>query len=110
VRGEIKLLTSLALLKELEKVLKEKFNLGENLLRDFLELVRTVTKIVKPRSHMKVILYPPGDNRVVECAVGGKAEFIATGDTGHILPLKEHQGVRILSPSQFAKILPPALP
>jgi predicted nucleic acid-binding protein len=57
-------------------------------------------------SHIKAISYPDEDNRVLECAVDGKAEFIVTGDTRHILPLKEYGGIKILSPSEFLKHLP----
>ena len=106
LRGEIQLLTSLTLLKELEKVLKEKFKLSIPLVREIVEEVREVAEIVEVFSHTKAISYPDEDNRVLECAVDGKADFIVTGDTRHILPLKEYSGIRILSPSEFLKHLP----
>jgi len=55
-------------------------------------------------------LYQDGDNRISECAVDGNAEFIVTGDTKHILPLKEYKGIKILTPSEFVKLLPSPLP
>ncbi len=106
LRGEIQLLTSLSLLKEFEKVLKEKFKLNIHLVREIIEEVREVAEIVEVASHIKAISYPDGDNRVLECAVDGKADFIVTGDTRHILPLKEYGGIKILSPSEFLKRLP----
>ena len=106
LRGEIQLLTSLPLLKELEKVLKEKFKLSKDLVREIIEEVRGVAEIVEVSSHIEVISYPDEDNRVLECAVDGKADFIVTGDTRHILPLKEYSGIKILSPSEFLKHLP----
>jgi predicted nucleic acid-binding protein len=33
-----------------------------------------------------------------------------TGDTKHILPLKEFRGIKILTPSEFIKRFPTALP
>jgi putative PIN family toxin of toxin-antitoxin system len=109
LRGEIQLLISLSLLKELEKVLKEKFKLNIHLVREIIEEVREVAEIVDVSSHIKVISYPDEDNRVLECAVDGKADFIVTGDTRHILPLKEYGGIKILSPSEFLKHLPTVL-
>jgi len=106
LRGEIQLLISLSLLQELEKVLKEKFKLSFHLVREIIEEVREVAEIVEVSSHIKAISYPDEDNRVLECAVDGKAEFIVTGDTKHILPLKEYGGIKILSPSEFLKHLP----
>ena len=109
LRGEIQLLTSLFLLKELEKVLKEKFKLSSHLVREIIEEVRVVTEIVEVSSHIKTISYPDEDNRVLECAVDGKADFIVTGDTKHIPPLKEYGGIKILSASEFLKHLPTVL-
>lgn len=110
LRGEIQLLTSRSLLRELEKVLSEKFKLSARLVKDTLDLIKTMAEIVEITSRIKVVLNPDGDNRVLECAVDGNAEFIVTGDTKHILPLKEYKGIKILTPSEFAKLLPPALP
>jgi putative PIN family toxin of toxin-antitoxin system len=109
LRGEIQLLTSPSLLKEFEKVLKDKFKLNIHLVREIIEEVMDVAEIVEVSSHIKAISYPDEDNRVLECAVDGKAEFIVTGDTRHILPLKEYGGIKILSPSEFLKHLPTVL-
>ena len=109
LRGEIQLLTSLPLLKEYEKVLKEKFNLNIHLVREIIEEVMDVAEIVEVSSHIKAISYPDEDNRVLECAIDGKTDFIVTGDTRHILPLKEYGGIKILSPSEFLKHLPTVL-
>ncbi len=110
LRGEIQLFISLSLLKELEKVLKEKFKLNFHLVREIIEEVREVAEIVEVSSHIKAVSYPDEDNRVLECAVDGKADFIVTGDTKHILPLKKYGGIKILSPSEFLKHLPIVLP
>ncbi len=110
LRGEIQLLTSSPLLKELERVLKGKFKLNLHLVRNIIEEIKEVAELVEVSSHINLISYPDDDNRVLECAVDGKAEFIVTGDTKHILPLKEFRGTKILSPSEFLNRLPAALP
>ena len=110
LRGEIQLLTSRALLQELESVLREKFKLGRRLVKDTMGLLKTMVEVVETTSQLKVIAHPDDDNRVLECAVDGNADFIVTGDTKHILPLKEYKGIKILRPSEFAKILPPPSP
>lgn len=74
-------------MKELEKVLIGKFKLSAGFVKDILDLVEDVAEILQITSCMKVILHPDEDNRVLECAVDGNAEFIVTGDTQHILPL-----------------------
>ena len=110
LRGEIQLLTSHALLRELESVLRVKFRLSLRFVKDTLELFKTVAELVETTSQLKVIAHPDDDNRVLECAVDGNAEFIVTGDTKHILPLKEYKGIKILRPAEFSKILPPPSP
>jgi putative PIN family toxin of toxin-antitoxin system len=110
LRGEIKLLTSHALLQELESVLSKKFKLGVRLVKDAMDLLKTLAEIVETTSQLKVIAQPDDDNRVLECAVDGKAEFIVTGDAKHILPLKEYKGIKVVTPSEFAKLLAPPLP
>jgi putative PIN family toxin of toxin-antitoxin system len=87
LRGDIQILSSHPILKELEKVLIGKFKLSAGFVKDILDLVEDVAEIVQITSCMKVILHPDEDNRVLECAVDGNAEFIVTGDTKHILPL-----------------------
>ena len=109
LRSEIQLITSDPLLKELERILKNKFKLDVQLVRGVIEEVRNVAEVVEVSSHINVISHPEEDNRVLECAIDGKANFIVTGDTKHILPLKEFRGIKILSPSEFIKLLPPVL-
>lgn len=109
MRGEIQLLTSLSLLKEFEKVLKEKFKISPPLVKEIVAEVREVAEVVEVSSHLEAISYSDEDNRVLECAVDGKADFIVTGDSKHILPLKEYNGIKILSPSDFLKHLPTVL-
>lgn len=110
LRGEVKLLTARALLRELERVLTEKFKLGMRLVKDTLDLIETLAEIIEATSQLNVIEHPNDDNRVLECAVDGNADFIVTGDTKHILPLKAYKGIKILRPSEFAKLLPPSFP
>jgi len=35
---------------------------------------------------------------ILECAVERKAQYIISGDKRYLLPLKEYQGIKILSP------------
>ena len=110
LRGEIQLLTSLTLLEELGRVLKDKFKIDVHTVANTIELVRSVAEIVEVKSRIRVILHPNGDNRVLECAGDGKADVLVTGDTKHILPLSKYKGTRILSPAELVRFLRPSLP
>ena len=58
-----------------------------------------------PKRKVTIIKYKDDDNRILECALEGKAQYIISGDRKHLLPLKEYQGTKILSPADFLKLL-----
>jgi predicted nucleic acid-binding protein len=48
------------------------------------------------------------DLKFLECALGGKADYVVTGDKD-LLTLKEYSGISIVTPSEFlAVLLPPS--
>jgi putative PIN family toxin of toxin-antitoxin system len=110
LRGEIQLLTSPLLLQELERVLVKKFRLDPGFVKDSVALIEDVAELVVRKSHLNVIEKPEGDNRVLECAVDGRADFVVTGDTKHLLPLQDYHGIKILGPSEFVRLLPATIP
>ena len=61
--------------------------------------------LVAPRDTLNVIDEDPADNRVLECAVAGGAEFIVSGDRRHLLRLQDFQGIQILSPAAFLSVV-----
>lgn len=44
------------------------------------------------------------DDKFLACAVEGKANFLITGD-GDLLVLKEYEGIKIVTPRKFLRIL-----
>lgn len=51
-----------------------------------------------------IIKEDPADNYILACAVSSQASFIVSGDN-HLLKLKEFQGIPIVSPREFLKII-----
>jgi hypothetical protein len=43
----------------------------------------------------------PEDDKFLATAVGGKADYLVTGDVGDLLHLREYKGVAIVSPREF---------
>jgi putative PIN family toxin of toxin-antitoxin system len=58
--------------------------------------------LVKPRRRLRVIKDDP-DNRILECAVTGRAGAIVTGDKA-LLTLAEYKNVRIISLREYLKV------
>lgn len=48
----------------------------------------------------------PDDDKYIAAALEGRASVIVTGDRG-LLVLKEHEGIRIVTPRQFLDLLGP---
>ena len=58
--------------------------------------------IVTPHTKQDVIKDDPDDNVILECALEGQVQHIITQDK-HLLKLKDFQGVKIVTPSEFLK-------
>jgi putative PIN family toxin of toxin-antitoxin system len=102
---KIKLLTSVALLDELKKVLMyERFGLDEKTVDDNVKYILTISKIIQPKSGLRVIREDPGDDRLLECALEGKARYIVSGDE-HLLRLKEFRGIKIVRAKELLGVL-----
>lgn len=101
--GEIKLITSKAILLELAKKLHSKFSWGQGEIEEVVGGIGAFAQIVNPGKKVRKIKADPADNRVLETALEAQAEFIISGDKRHILPLKKFKNVVIVSPAEFLK-------
>jgi len=104
LKGEFILLISESLLNELERILNyKKFYfipgyLKESLIRNLLK----AAEFVKTKKKLDIIKEDPEDNKVLECALFGKADYIVTGDK-HLLKLCKFNNIKILTPIEFLK-------
>jgi len=62
------------------------------------------SEIVVPKEKLHIVYKDPTDNKIVECAVAGNADYIVSGDK-HLLDLKRYGGIDIISPARFLKLL-----
>jgi putative PIN family toxin of toxin-antitoxin system len=103
------LLTSDAILAEIERVLNYPkiaalHQLTDSERREFLTLLREESHVI---SYNETLHVSPdeSDNRYLECATGGGADYLVTGDKKHLLPIWEYQGIKIISPATFLALL-----
>ena len=106
LRREIELYASVDLINELSRVLEyPKFGFEKLQKEVFLKnLIRVATILVNPGLRINVIKEDPPDNKFLECAVEAKADYLISGDNKHLLLLKNFQGIKIISPSEFLKL------
>jgi len=97
--GEVSNFISEPILEEAERILTDKFFWTLPEIEAAAFWLKTFCHLVSPTTHLAVILDGP-DNRILECAVTGKAHPIITGDK-HLLVLKAYRGIEIVKPADF---------
>ena len=108
-RGKVIVLTSEAITNEVVEVLQrpffqEKRHLNEEDVAGIRHLLMTDAVVVFPENCLDVVHDDPDDNRILECAVGGNADYIVSGDH-HLLAVKWYRGIRIVTVRDFLTIL-----
>ena len=101
-------LISIPLLEELEEKLTLKFEVTPQDCAAVRERILRVADVVRPRRLLHVIEDDPDDDRVLECAVEGSADFIITGDR-HLLKLGNYGASKILRAHEFLDLALPGL-
>jgi putative PIN family toxin of toxin-antitoxin system len=88
---------------ESEEITEKIFNknLAINKIINYIILTAT---IISPTSKLKVVKKDPDDNKIIECAVEGKSDFIITNDK-HLLNLKKYKKIKIITPEEFLRKL-----
>ena len=96
--GIVEVLISEAIILEIAEVLRRKFGWESWQISRVIDDIRETATLTIPQQIIS-LLEDDDDNRVLECAVEGGADYIITGDKRHLLPLKEYEGIRIVSPT-----------
>lgn len=97
--GQDQLVVSRAILLELLRVLSEKFGRNDDELARVALFLADVGELIEPAVSIHQLSDEP-DNRILECAVSGKADVIVTGDKA-ILALVAFQGISMLRLSGY---------
>lgn len=69
-----------------------------------IQKIVSLAKIVIPIRKIHVVHDDPDDNKILECAIAGNVDYLVTQDR-HLLKLKEFEGINILTPHDFLKLL-----
>ena len=96
--GRFQLVLSPFILKEISRVLTKKFGWEAKTVIMTIQKLSSIANVAEPDIRINVIKSDEADNRILECGIAGDAALIVSGDTKHILPIKNYQGIKILSP------------
>jgi uncharacterized protein len=103
-RRQYHLVISPAIIREVGRVMREDLGWEEDARIRHLKTIVKAAEIVIPRFTLDVIREDPPDNRILECAVEGRANLIVSGDR-HLRRLKIYQGIPIVRPIDFLRTL-----
>ena len=92
------------ILSETKKNLLDKIHLPHIVVQEIIEYLRGVTEAVEPAVIDKRVCRDKNDDKIIGTALGGKADFIITGDKD-LLVLKKYKGIKIVTPREFWKHL-----
>jgi hypothetical protein len=101
--GEIVNFTSTHIVNETRRILLDKFFWTDEKVEAAEGWLQTFSKSVNPKNRISIINDDP-DNRILECALEGRADFIISGDH-HLTDLKNYQGIKIIAPSTFLALI-----
>ena len=102
---EIELLSSLEIVEELVKTLRNfKISIPQSMIEEWKNLILNNSILIQPSTKIDVIKEDPEDNKFLEAAVDGKADFIISQDK-HLLNLKEYHGIKILKPEEALNLI-----
>ena len=104
IDNKIEICISSEILVELEKVLKRDFEESSEFVERQIALILEYVKIVKPVNKVDIVKADPDDNKIIECALTAKVDYVISGDQ-HLLNLKEVFGIKILKPKEFLDIM-----
>jgi putative PIN family toxin of toxin-antitoxin system len=97
---KVSIFISLDILNEIEKILRIKFGLDDELTRRNINLILSYCHLIPVKKNIDVIKEDPADNKILACALEADANYIVSGDM-HLLKLKGFNGIEIVSAKEF---------
>jgi putative PIN family toxin of toxin-antitoxin system len=102
IEGEDSLLISKDIIHEILSVLSSKFGHDREALSHVAVTLSELAEMIKPGRRVAIFRDEP-DNRILECAIYGGADFLVTGDK-EILQRREYKGVKIISLKEYLEL------
>ncbi len=85
-------------------MLRDKFGWSKEALSMAQARIADFTVRVAPARKLAAVREDPDDNRILECAVEGKSEYLVTRDK-HLLKLKSFESTQMIKVADFLDIM-----
>lgn len=101
---EVEIFTSPSILAEVADVLSRKFKWDTDKIDLTIRNLCHFCNIIEPKKKVNMVDLDPSDNKILECAIESKAKFLVTGDKKHLIPIKNIEKCKILTPGDFISL------
>jgi uncharacterized protein len=107
--GTFELLMAEPILAECRRVLgysriQKKYKYSNDEADTYVMGLGRLATVVSPNETLDAVIADPDDNRILECAQAGDADYIVSGDS-HLKDLGSYAGIQILTPAAFLLML-----
>ncbi len=99
IKENVQIFSSQEIIEEYKEILARDFDYKEQETGEILERVLQFVTLVTPSKKVDIVKEDADDNKILECAVESKSEYIVSYDK-HLLKLKEFQGIKIVRPEE----------
>lgn len=103
--GRLQLVLSLQIIKEFTGVIsRPKFGFSKAQIDSAIKHIISISEIVATTAKVQAVKEDPDDNKIIEAAIDGKADYIASGDKD-LLRLKNFDRIKIAPATEILKLL-----
>lgn len=99
IKENVQIFSSQEIIEEYKEILARDFDYNEQEIGGILERILRFLTLVVPSKKIDAVKEDPDDNKIVECALESKSDYIISYDN-HLLKLKEYLGIKIVRPEE----------
>jgi putative PIN family toxin of toxin-antitoxin system len=105
IRGRFELAISPPIQAEIDRVLRERFLWSAEAAEEQAVRLLRIARLVHPAESIDAVPDDPDDNRILECAVTARSDYVVSGDK-HLLRLGSYGGIEIVKVADFLMLAP----
>lgn len=108
--GKIEIIVTREIIEEIAEILNRESKFQKFIsdrktaISALIKAILSISVFVETMVKIDAMKADPDDNKILEAAIGGKADFIVSGDI-HLLELESFRGIKIVTPRQFLESL-----
>lgn len=108
-RGRAVMIITLPIIREYDEIIHseeilDKTTIVQQANIKIVQKLLSTAVLVQPLERISIVKNDPDDDKFIEAAVEGKADYIISQDH-HLLDLKDFRGIKIVSPEEFLRLM-----